>query len=122
MVTRFPIGFDSWYGVLSSALLLSPSSSYVEVGDGQVVVRMGWGFSARFPVTAVIKTSRLEPRPISRGVHGWNGRWLVNGSGEGIVVIDLDPVQAGRVLGFPVRLRQLMVSVANPDGLRAALT
>jgi len=121
MVTRFPIRFDSWYGVLSSALLLPPSSSYVEVGDGQAVARMGWGFRAKFPVAAVVRTLRLERRPISRGVHGWDGRWLVNGSGEGIVVIDLDPVQAARVLGVPVRLRQLMVSVADPDGLRAAL-
>jgi hypothetical protein len=121
MVTRFPIRFDSWYGVLSSALLLPPSSSYVEVSDGQVVVRMGWGFRARFPVATVAKTSRLAQKPLSRGVHGWDGRWLVNGSGEGIVVIDLNPAQAARMLGFPVRLRQLMVSVTDPDGLRAAL-
>jgi hypothetical protein len=38
------------------------------------------------------------------------------------VAIDLEPVQRGRVTGFPVRLRRLMVSVEDPDGLRAALS
>lgn len=120
MPQRFPIRFDDWYGLLFSALLMSPASSYIEVGDSLVVARMGWGFRTRFPISAVTKTSRLDDSPISRGVHGWRGRWLVNGSGEGIVVIDIDPVQRAWVTGFPVRLRQLMVSVSDPEGLRAA--
>jgi hypothetical protein len=121
MAQRFPILFDSLYGALSSALLMAPSSSYVEVGEGQVQARMAWGFRARFPTSAVAKTSLLESSPLSRGVHGWAGRWLVNGAGENIVVIDLHPEQRARVMGFPVRLRQLMVSVIDPGGLRAAL-
>jgi hypothetical protein len=121
MPTRFPIRFDDWYGLLSTALFLPPSSSYVEVGDGQVVARMGWGFRTKFPISAVVRTSRLDDRPISRGVHGWAGRWLVNGSGEGIVAIEIHPAQRAWVMGFPVRLRQLMISVQDPEGLRAAL-
>lgn len=121
MATRFPIRFDDWYGLLSSALLLPPSSSYVEVRDGLVVARMGWGFHTRFPISAVVKTSMRDDSPLSRGVHGWAGRWLVNGAGENIVVIDLHPEQRARVMGFPVRLRRLMVSVTDPEGLRAAL-
>ena len=39
---RFPIRFDGWYRMMSSALLLLPSRSYVELDDDQVVVRMGW--------------------------------------------------------------------------------
>ncbi len=64
----------------------------------------------------------MEKRPLSRGVHGFAGRWLVNGSGRGILTIDLEPVQRGYVMGFPVRIRQLMVSVQDPSKLAAALT
>ena len=82
MAARFPIRFDAWYRVLSSMLFLSPSASYVEVSDGQAHARMGWGFRASFPLSAVAATSMLHGRPLSRGVHGWAGRWLVNGSGR----------------------------------------
>jgi len=121
MSRRFPILFDPWYRVLSAALLMPPSSSYVEVSADHVYVRLSWGFRATFPRTAVVRTSLSNEHPLSRGVHGWAGKWLVNGSDEGIVVMDLEPVQRGRVTGFPVRLRRLMVSVEDPEGLRAAL-
>ena len=45
----------------------------------------------------------------------------MNGSGQGIVSIDLEPRQRGYVVGFPVRLRNLLVSVEDPAGLMAAL-
>lgn len=54
-------------------------------------------------------------------VHGFAGRWLVNGSGEGILALDLEPAQQARVLGVPVRLRQLLVSVDDPDALAERL-
>jgi len=117
MPRRFPIRFDRWYAILSSALGLPQSSSYVEVDSLQVSVRMGWAFRARFPRTAVTSTAETPGSPVSRGVHGFSGRWLVNGSGHGIVTIDLTPTQRGYVMGFPVRLRQLMVSVAEPEAL-----
>jgi hypothetical protein len=60
-------------------------------------------------------------RPISRGVHGIAGRWLVNGSGQGLLTIDLMPNQRAYVIGFPVRLRRLLVSVADPVALVEAL-
>jgi len=119
--TRFQISFDRAYGWLSTALFMSPSESYVEIDGEEVRARMGWGFRARFPRSAVRSTALLDRQPLSRGVHGWWGRWLVNGSGQGIVVIDLSPPQRGYVTGFPVRLRQLSVSVEDPSGLMAAL-
>jgi len=122
MSRRFPISFDPWYRVLSAALLLLPSSAYVEILDAEVRVRMGWGFRATFPRTAVARTSLPSNHPLSRGVHGWAGKWLVNGSGRQIVAIDLEPEQRAKVMGFPVRLRCVMVSVEDPDGLRGALS
>ncbi len=46
----------------------------------------------------------------------------MNGSGQGIVSINLAARQRGYVLGFPVRLRNLLVSVEDPAGLVTALT
>jgi len=120
-VHRFPIRFDDWYRVLSSALLLLPSDSFVEVDGGEVCVRMAWGFRARFPRSTVQTTEPLRSSPFSRGVHGFKGRWLVNGSGEGILVVRLAPPQSAHVMGFPVKLEELMVSVEDPRALAEAL-
>jgi hypothetical protein len=114
---RFPIRFDGWYAALSTALFLFPSSSYVEVDGEEVRVRMGWAFRSRFARAAVASALEMNERPLSRGVHGFAGRWLVNGSGQGILTIDLRPSQRGFVMGFPVRLRQLMVSLMEPRAL-----
>ena len=114
---RFPIRFGRIYRVFSSAFLLSPEDSYVEVEGYAAHVKMGWGFSATFPLSAVISAKRHDGRPMSRGIHGFAGKWLVNGSGDGILVIDLDPTQKARVLGIPVKLRQLAVTVDEPDAL-----
>lgn len=91
--------------------------------DDDVRVRMSWGFRADIPRTAVVGARAWKGRrPLSIGVHGWRGRWLVNGSRKGLVVIDLDPPQRARVCGLPVSLRELVVSVEHPDDLVAALT
>ncbi len=122
MIPRhFPIRFDGWYGILSSSLLIPPSGSYVEVDGEEVRVRMAWAFRCRFPRTAVASAAETYRNPLSRGVHGFAGRWLVNGSGVGIVTMDLVPPQRGYVMGFPVRLRQLMVSMEDPAALVAVL-
>lgn len=113
---RFPIRFDSWYAGLSSVLLLPPRDAYVDVGD-DVVVRMGWAFRASFPRAFVIRASLHPGTVISRGVHGWAGRWLVNGSAQGLVSLELAPEQRARVMGVPVRLRELLVSIEQPEAL-----
>ena len=118
---QFPISFDRWYRVLSSVLGLPPSRSYVNLNEKQVQVRMGWAFRSCFPRSAVVSVSGLDIKPLSRGVHGFAGRWLVNGSGQGIVRIRLSPRQRAYVMGVPVRLQELLVSVAEPSALAAAL-
>ena len=120
-VARFPISFDRWYGVFSSFLGLPPSTAYVELDGAQVEVRMGWAFRSRFPRSAVSSTSTLDIRPLSRGVHGFGGRWLVNGSGRGILSIRVNPGQRAYVMGVPVRLRELLVSVTESPVLAAVL-
>jgi hypothetical protein len=118
---RIPILFDRWYAVLSGALGLAPSSSYLQLTDDVVHVRMGWAFRAAFPRSAVASTEIAGWNVMSRGVHGFAGRWLVNGSGRGIVILNLNPAQRCHVLGLPLRLRRLMVSVAAPEELVTAI-
>ena len=118
---RFPISFDRWYSVLSRALGLPPSTAYVERVGSEVEIRMGWAFRARFPRAAITSTAALDIRPLNRGVHGFGGRWLVNGSGRAIVGIRLSPIQRAYVLGVPVRLHEVLVSVDQPHALAAAL-
>jgi len=118
---QFPIAFDAWYRVLSTVLALPPSTAYIDVAGDEVEARMGWAFRARFPRSAVASAAPDYMEPLSRGVHGFGGRWLVNGAGRGIVSVRLDPPQRGYVLGFPIRLRELLVSVHDVGGLVAAL-
>lgn len=119
--TRFPIRFDRGYGMLSTALLLRPSESYIEIRGEEIEVRMAWAFRARFARAAVASARMSGSRPLSRGVHGFGGRWLVNGSARGLVSVALAPTQRARVLGFPVRLKELLVSVEEPQELIRAL-
>jgi hypothetical protein len=118
---RFPIRFERGYRLLSAALFLLPSRSYVELEGTDVAVRMAWAFRARFPRSAIASVAPAPDRWLTRGVHGFGGRWLVNGAGTGILRIDLDPPQRAYVLGVPVGLKQLLVSVEDPDRLSAAL-
>jgi hypothetical protein len=119
---RFAMKFDAGYERVSRALLISPADSYVEIEGNDVSMRMAWAFRAAFQRSDVARAFCTSQRVgITRGVHGWAGRWLVNGASDGIVAIDLDPRQRARVMGFPVALRQLQVSVDDPRALAAAL-
>jgi hypothetical protein len=118
---RFPIRFDAWYRALSSALFISPADSYVELDGSDVVVRMAWAFRARFPRSAIDSVAPFSGNPISRGVHGFRGKWLVNGSGKGLLAIHLGTPQRAYTLAFPVRLRELLISVEEPNLLAELL-
>jgi hypothetical protein len=120
--TRFAIHFDPIYARISSTLLIFPSDSYVEVTGSEVSVRMAWAFRATFPRSRIIRASPHDERfTLTRGVHGWAGCWLVNGAADSVFAIDLEPRQRAYVIGVPVSLRQLLVSVDDPPALAAAL-
>ena len=120
-VRRFPIRFERRYAGLSRALLISPERSFVEVDAREVRVQMAWAFSAAIPRAALASFAASTKRPLSLGVHGFAGRWLVNGSRDGLVRLTLQPGQRARVIGVPVRLGELLVSVDEPAALLAAL-
>jgi hypothetical protein len=83
--------------------------------------RMGWAFSLQAPLESVRFAQRDSRRVWSSGVHGWRGKWLVSRSSSGLVRIDLSPPARARALGVPISVRELTVSVEDPDGLVAAL-
>ncbi|MEN9646605.1 MAG: hypothetical protein RL238_3274 [Actinomycetota bacterium] len=113
--------FDTLGTTVMTPLGVGRKRSGVTVTDDEVVVTQGWAFRARFPRTSVVTARRQAGSVISRGAHGWAGRWLVNGAGDGLVVLTIEPTARARVTGVPVSLRELTVSVDDPDGLVAAL-
>jgi hypothetical protein len=117
----FSISFSRPMKVLMGVLGMGPSHSAIDVQRDGADVRMGWAFHVVLPRSAIVAVRRASRRSMSRGVHGFAGRYLVNGSGDGLVTITVDPPQRARMVGFPLTVRELTVSVGDPDGLIAAL-
>jgi len=107
---------------MTRVLGLGPRFSSIEVTDDTVKVRLGWAFRASIPRRSVTGVALGSGRPFSRGAHGWGGRWLVNGSSHGLVVLTVEPAARAWVTAVPARVRQLTVSVVAPSELIEALT
>lgn len=120
-VEEFPIRVAAPMRPVMAALGMSPGRAAVRVHPDRLEVRMGWSFRAAVPRRAISSAGPDGRRHLGIGVHGWAGRWLVNGSLRGLVRIDVSPPARARATGVPVRLRELVVSVEDPAGLIAAL-
>jgi len=112
------------YGLFRPLLVvlgLGPSFADVALEPDRVAVRMGWGFRACIPFGSIRRIYRDRDMRGGIGVHGWRGRWLVNGAVSGIVTLEIDPAVRAWVVGIPIRLRRLHLSLQDPEGLIAAL-
>jgi hypothetical protein len=121
---QFRLSFSAWMRVLTTPLLAGPRRCHVEVTSDQLSVTMGvggWAFYGSVPRSSVTQVNRVDGPVWSWGAHGWRGRWLVNGSARGLVQVSMDPAGRGHCLGFPIKLRQLTVSLDEPDEFVAAL-
>jgi hypothetical protein len=116
----FPIKYG-FFRPLLSVLGIGPAFSGVEVDGDHLRVRMGYAFRARVPLASITRVEPFSGFVGGIGVHGWRGTWLVNGAASGLVAIEIDPPVRAWVLGVPVRLRTLQVSVKSPEELIAAL-
>ena len=119
-----PRSFRFSYGVfrlLLSILGMGPAFSRVELDHGTLGVRMGWTFRASVPVRQITAAQPRRGLVGGIGVHGWRGRWLVNGATTGLVALTVDPPVRAWVMGLPVKLRELTLSLEDPDALMAAL-
>lgn len=121
MASRFDISFGRFNRALFPLLAMGSSRSFVELDDSTLHVQLGVGFRARVPRSAIVSAEPYRGRVWGWGAHGWRGMWLVNGSSKGIVRLRFDPVQRARVVGFPVKLRELQVSLDEPERFLAEL-
>ena len=121
-ILRFAIDYSRWNKRFFGLLGLGPRLSEVVVDDTNLRVRMGWTFHAEVPRADICRVAGTERPFFAWGVHGWRGRWLVNGSSDGIVGVEIDPPARAWTLGIPIRLRTVHISLADPRGLITALT
>ena len=122
--TRFAIRYSTLNRTVLALMGMGAARSGVWVDGETVRVAMGWGFRAEFP--------RQDVHPVDPGtgtvldslggVHGWDGRWIVSGAPDGLVRVDLTPEARARVMGIPVRLASLRVSVEDAPTLTSVLT
>jgi hypothetical protein len=117
---RYTVKYGA-FRLLMSAMGLGPRYSGAEVDADRLIVRMGWGFSAQVPRSAIRSAERTHGLVGGIGVHGWRGRWLVNGAASGLVMVRFDPAQRARVMGFPVKLVTLCLSLEEPDRFLAEI-
>jgi len=93
----------------------------VELTADTLTVRLGLSWQAEIPRSS-IRTAAHDPvTRVSIGAHGWGGRWLVNTTGTNLVVLTIDPPAKGRCLGVPITLKELRISLADPDAFLAEL-
>ena len=110
-----------WWRPLLSALGMGPSRASLDIGPDSLRVRFGWAFRAEIPLSS-IAGAQLDDRWVGViGVHGWAGRWIVNGAMSGIVTITIEPPATARASLFPVLLKEVRLSVEDREQLIAAL-
>ena len=121
---------DAWSGRLADSLdrlmfRAGRGVSAVEVDAEEIRVRMG-SFKLDIPRSSVRSVRRSQARVgATTGVHGRHGRWLVNGSAEGLVELAVDPPcrispSIDTLFGLgPSLVEQLTVSLDDPDGFIA---
>jgi hypothetical protein len=121
---QFGLSFSPFMRALTTPILAGPRRCHVVVTDDRLLVVMGaggWAFSAAVPRSSITQVDRVTGPVWAWGAHGWQGRWLVNGSSRGLVQITIEPDGRGSCLGFPIKLRQLTVSLDEPDQFVSAL-
>jgi hypothetical protein len=118
---RISIRYGTPWRWLLPIFLLPARLAYIRIDGDVVKVCMSWAFRAKFPKSTVAEVSDHRP-VLSIGVHGFRGRWLVNGAHRPIARIRLSQPGRARILGLPLTVRQILVSVEDRDTLRSALT
>jgi hypothetical protein len=102
-----------------------PGRGGVELDSTMLRVRMA-DFHLDIPRSSVRSAARSEHQTRETiGVHGGRGRWLVNGSHDGLVELTIDPPyytprQLSTVF-LKSKVSSLIISLVDPDGFVAAV-
>ena len=120
MTTRIPIRFGR-LGWLLRTLGMPRRGTYLELDEATLIVRGGIWFKARIPRETILSVDPGPDRPWSIGVHGWRDAWIVNGAAAPMARFTIDPPAPARSLVFRIGLRELEVSVDDPQALAQAL-
>jgi hypothetical protein len=83
---------------------------------------MDWAFRAELLRDDVRGAAPEPTAPLAWGVHGFAGRWLVNGSMQGLVAFSLREGVRARVLHAHHQPPQLHPHAEHPRALLAALS
>lgn len=118
---EFALRFDRWYLPLATAFGLGPKRTVIRVADGTLTVKHGWAFAITIPLGSITAANLVTARPLAWGVHTSVDGWLVNGSRDGIVEIRFTPMKPTKAPWTTGIIRQLLLSVTDPDGLITAL-
>ena len=114
---RLDFRYSRWNARLLGLFGIGRRFSSIMIHADSISVKMGWAFRANIPRSSIVSAKPRHRRVLGWGVHGWRGRWLVNGSSTGLVTLEIDPVTRARVCGVPVRLRELTVSLVDPEAM-----
>jgi hypothetical protein len=99
--------------------------SGVDVGPDQIRVQMG-DFKLTVPRASIRSADRSQAKVGGTiGMHHRSGRWLVNGSADGLVELTIEPPcyteRRLTELFIKGRVKSLTLSLVDPDGFIAAL-
>ena len=114
---RLDFRYDRWCGWILGLFGTGRRFSSITMHEDVIDVKMGWAFRAAIPRANIVSATPHHGRVFGWGVHGWRGRWLVNGSSNGLVRLEIEPAVRSRVCGVPVRLRELTISLVDPEVL-----
>jgi hypothetical protein len=93
----------------------------VDVTPVALVVSLGWSFRTAVPRGSITAVAAVPWRRLSIGAHGWRGRWLVNTAAGPLVRVTIEPPAPARVLGVPIRVRELTLSIDDVDAFLTEL-
>jgi hypothetical protein len=122
----FAISYDGMGPISTWADTLlggAPAGGRIEVDAREIRLRMA-GFKVDVPRVSVRRAARSSYRTRGTiGVHGRGGRWLANGSADGLVEIEIDPPghteRCLSTLFRRMKVSELTVSLVDPDGFIA---
>ena len=109
---------------LFAILGMGARKCWIEVDGDRLRVRMSWAFRMDAPVGAVASAEQAdEPIPLwlGIGVHGWRRQWAVNTALKPHAVVRFSSPQRAWALPFPIRVKTLHLSPADPAALVAAV-